>query len=87
MTWTRTLVDMGVVLWWVRLLVVLAERPASRWNTRWVGKAVTLAVAALCFATWADLVIPYGALVVWWRVLVNGRDPFELPMADGRRLP
>lgn len=87
MTWTRTLMDVAVVLWWIRLLALLAERPASRWPTRWVGKAATLAVAGFCFATWSGLVIPYGAVLVWWRVLVNGSDPFELPMADGRRMP
>jgi hypothetical protein len=28
-----------------------------------------------------------GAWLVWRRVLVADRDPFELPMADGRPFP
>lgn len=87
MTWARVLVDVAVVLWWLRLLVVLAGRPASRWRTRWVGKAISIVLAAVLFSTWFGFVLPYGAAVVWWRVVVRNRDPFELPMADGRPMP
>lgn len=87
MSWARVVLDAVVVLWWVRLVVAVAGRPASRWPARWWGKAFSLAVALLGCSLWFGVVLPYGAVWVWWKVMVRGRDPFELPMADGRRMP
>jgi hypothetical protein len=69
-------------------MVAVAERPASRWRrTGWLGKGLSLVTALVVVADWFGLFVPWGAALVWWRVLVRGRDPFELPMADGRPMP
>lgn len=84
MTSLRLAFDLAAVALWLRALAVIAVRPAGRWRTgRW-GKAVSLVVAGLVFSVWFGLVLPWGAALVWWRVVVRSRDPFELPMADGR---
>jgi hypothetical protein len=85
-TWLVVVADAGFVLGWLRTVMAVAQRPASRWRTRWAGKAVCLALSLLLFTAWHGLVVPWGAALVWWRVLVGGREPFELPMADGRRM-
>ena len=86
MTWWLLAVDAACVVAWLRTVSAVAQRPAGRWRSRWAGKGVCLAAALLLFSAWRGLVIPWGAAVVWWMVLVRGRDPFELPMADGRRM-
>ena len=87
MTAARVVLDLALVAWWVRTLVVLARRPARRWRTgRW-GKAVALVVAALAWSASLGVLVPWGAVWMWWRVLVRARDPYELPMADGRPMP
>jgi hypothetical protein len=84
MTWLRVVADGAGVLWWLRVLVAVAERPAGRWRTGWVGKGLCLVAAVLVVDMWFGFFVPLGAAAVWWRVMVRGRDPFELPMADGR---
>lgn len=87
MTLFRVVFDLAVAGLWIRTLVVLAGRPARRWRTgRW-GKAGSLVAAVALFSVWFGLLLPWGAAVVWWRVVVRDRDPFELPMADGRPMP
>jgi len=83
----KAAVDVVMVLAWTRTLVAVARRPAGRFRGRWAGKAAALAVAGLLYVTASGFFIPIGALAVWWRVVARGRDPFELPMADGRRMP
>ena len=87
MTLARVGFDLLAAGWWVRTLVVLVRRPAGRWPTRWWGKAVSLLVSGLMFSVWFGLLLPWGAALVWWRVVGRGRDSFELPMADGRPMP
>jgi hypothetical protein len=84
-TFYRVVFDVVMVGSWVRALVVLAAHPASRWPAGWWGKTAGLAVAALFWLAMFGLVVPWGAALVWWRIVRRGSDPFELPMADGRR--
>ena len=86
MTWARLILDAAAMLWWFRLLAELVRRPAGRWQKRWLGKGLALVIATLLFSVWFGFLIPYGAMWVWWKVVIRGRDPFELPMADGRRM-
>lgn len=83
MRWTDDLLVLVALGWWAQTLVILAKRPAGRWPHRWWGKAASLLTAGLLFSVWSGLLVPYGAIVVRWR-LRQRRDPFELPMADGR---
>ena len=85
MTSVRIAFDVAAVVWWLRMAFTVAERPASRWQTRWAGKAASLAFLLLFVSVWFGFFVPWGAAVVWWRVIIAGRDPFELAMADGRR--
>lgn len=85
--WLKLFLDLLCAVGWLRTLVLVAGRPASRWRTGWAGKAITLVVSALLVATLFGVWVPWGAGLVWWRVIVRGRDPFELPMADGRPMP
>lgn len=87
MTLARVGFDLLAAGWWVRAVVVLARRSAGRWPTRRWGKAVSLLVAGLMFSVWFGLLLPWGAALVWWRVVGRGGDRFELPMADGRPMP
>lgn len=84
MTWIRVVVDVALALWWARLVVTVAGRPARRWRTGWFGKSVSLLAALMLVSFWLGWVLPYGAVIVWWRVLLRSGDSFELPMADGR---
>ena len=86
MTWLRYLVDVGLLAWWAWQCRTVLLRPARRWPTRWLGKCLYLFVLATGFWTGAGLILPYGAVWVWWRIGRPRSDPFELPMADGRRL-
>lgn len=84
MTLYRVLFDLLAVALWVRGIVALALRPARRWRRgRW-GKGASLLAAALIFSVWFGLVLPWGVALLWWRAVLRSRDPFELPMADGR---
>lgn len=85
--WLRLLADLAVLYWWGRVMLAVIRRPATRWDSRWLGKSVTLLVGVTVFAVWSGVLLPWGAVLVWWRVLVRRRDPFELPMADGRPMP
>lgn len=87
MTGFRLAVDVMIGVAWLRAFVILADRPASRWRTRWLGKVVSLLATALMMSVWFGVVVPWGGALVWWRVIARTRDPFELPMADGRRMP
>ena len=84
MTWWRLAFDVACGWWWLRTVAAVVGRPASRWRTRWVGKALCVAGAVLLVTVWWGLLVPWGAALVSWRVLLRGRDPFELPTADGR---
>ena len=86
MTGWRLAADVVAVLAWGRVLLAVAERPASRYRARWAGKAAAGVVALVGVSVWFGLMVPWGAALVWWKVVVAGRDPFELPMADGRRM-
>jgi hypothetical protein len=86
-TWFRAVFDLGAVLLWARVLGGVLVRPSSRWRTGWLGKAVSIVAVAVGQSTWWGFFIPWVLPPVWWLVMVRGRDPFELPMADGRRMP
>lgn len=83
----RLLIDGVSVLLWLRLLITVASRPSSRWKTGRIGKYISVFIAAAAIGIWAGVVVPFGAALVWWRVIVRTFDPFELPMADGRPMP
>lgn len=87
MTWVRIVFDLAAVAAWLRTVLLVVSRPAGRWRTRRLGKALSLLASLVLVSVWFGWFIPWGAAVVWWRVLVRGRDPFELPMADGRPMP
>lgn len=84
MSWLRLLLDVAIVIAWVRTVIGLWRLPASRWRSGWLAKGFCLFLAVAVFMVWSGVVIPGGAVLVWWRVLLRRRDPFELPMADGR---
>jgi hypothetical protein len=85
-TGLRVCFDIAAVAMWLGMLARVGGRRASRWRTGWVGKAVSLAAVALVVAVQAGWWLPVGAMLVWWRDR-RRTDRFELPMADGRRLP
>lgn len=84
MTWWRLVIDVAAVLLWWRTLRALWRRPASRFRTGVVGKVAARVVAAVVVSTWFGVLVPWGAAWAWWRVVVAGPDPYQLPMADGR---
>lgn len=84
MAW-RVLFDIATLLAWGRCLVVAAERRKARYRHGWWSKAACLLVIFTFNSYTYGLFLPVGAWLVWRRVLVADRDPFELPMADGRR--
>ncbi len=47
MTWWRVAFDVACGWWWLRTVAAVVGRPASRWRSRWVGKALSLAGAVL----------------------------------------
>ena len=86
MTWLRVCFDIAALVGWLAMLARVGGRRASRWRHGWVGKTVSLAAVAVVVVVQAGWWLPAGAAVVWWRDR-RRTDPFELPMADGRRLP
>ena len=84
MTWWRLAVDLAAVLGWGRTLRALWRRPALRYRAGRIGKVAAMVVAAATVSTWFGVLVPWGAAWMWWRVVMAERDPYELPMADGR---
>jgi hypothetical protein len=82
----RIWLDLAAVAMWLRVVVAVVQRPASRWRTRWLGKGLCVAVSVFFYFAGWGIIVPWGAALVWRRVLIGGGDPFELPMADGRRM-
>lgn len=85
MIWIRFAVDVASVVWWARLVVRVAARPARRWRTAWFGKSVSLIASLVLVSLSMGLFVPYGAAVVWWRVLVRAatRSSCRWPTAGG----
>ncbi len=63
MTSVRIAFDVAAVVWWLRMAFTVSERPASRWRTRWVGKAACLAFLLLFVSVWFGFFVPWGAAV------------------------
>lgn len=84
MGFVRFLFDLAAMIGWVAMIIRVGGRPATRWRHGWPGKIGSLAAIVLLCGFVAGWFVPWGALIVWWRNPGAG-DPFELPMADGRR--
>lgn len=84
--WWKIPFDLAATVGWLRCLVAVGRRPARRFGLGWGAKITVLAIVVTGLITYNGLFVPIGAALVWWRVLVAGHDPFELPMADGRRV-
>jgi hypothetical protein len=82
----RVLFDVVTLIAWGRCVVMVAARRNSRYRHGWWSKMAAL-LAVVTFNSYTyGLFFPVGAWLVWRRVLVADRDPFELPMADGRAI-
>jgi hypothetical protein len=83
----RVLFDLAMFIAWGRCLVLVVQRRTARYRHGWWSKIATLLMVLTFNSYTYGLFVPVGAWLVWRRVLVADRDPFELPMADGRPFP
>ena len=76
--------DLLLAGWWVRTLLAIWRRPATRWGLGRAGRILALVAAALLVGAVHGIILPWGAFLVR-RAKLRGEWPStELPMADGR---
>lgn len=84
MTVVRIALDLALVAWWIRTVVVISRRPAGRWAWGRAGRIIAAGLAVILVGFTYGIFVPWGAFLVWWTRLRGEWPSIELPMADGR---